>query len=79
MKMITKVFLVIAILLICLIVWSLFLGNGGILQATWNGIADMVNTTWESLTGDSDGIMPEWKEDTDDIAGGTGGLDDAGP
>ena len=61
--MITKVFLVIAILLICLIAWSLFLGDGGIIQNAWNGIAESVNSTWTALTGASEGIVPEWNSD----------------
>jgi len=60
MKMITKVFLVIGVLLACLIVWSLTLGEGGLIQAAWDGVADMVNSTWKSMTGNSEGIMPDW-------------------
>lgn len=63
MKMITKVFLIIAILLICLIAWALFLGDGGIIQNAWNGIAESVNTTWMALTGASEGIVPAWNSD----------------
>lgn len=81
MKMITKVFLVIAILLICLIAWSLFLGDGGILQNAWNGIANRVNSVWQTVTGDSattNIIMPQWKKDTNDIKSGQGSFDNAG-
>ena len=63
MKMITKVFLIIAILLICLIAWAPFLGDGGIIQNAWNGIATSVNDTWIALTGASDGIVPAWNAD----------------
>lgn len=80
MKMITKVFLVIAILLICLIAWALFLGDGGILQNAWNGIANRVNSVWQTVTGDTavtNIIMPQWKKDTNDIASGQGGFDNA--
>ena len=80
MKMITKVFLVIAILLICLIAWSMFLGDGGILQNTWNGIANRVNSVWATVTGatgDEAKIIPEWKKDTNNIGQGQGGFDDA--
>ena len=84
MKMITKVFLVIAILLICLIAWALFLGDGGIIQNAWNGIAESVNSTWIALTGASEGIVPEWNSDGNanlcdaqgnlDLGGGVGGA-----
>ena len=78
MKMITKVFLVIAILLSCLIAWSLFLGDGGILQNTWNGVAERVNSVWQTVIGDSSStIIPEWKSNTNDISTGQGGFDDA--
>ena len=82
MKMITKVFLIIAILLICLIAWALFLGDGGIIQNAWNGIATSVNDTWIALTGASDGIVPAWNADKNEDLGdaqgnlglGTGGT-----
>ena len=82
MKMITKVFLIIAILLICLIAWALFLGDGGIIQNAWNGIATSVNDTWIALTGASDGIVPAWNADKNENLGdaqgnlglGTGGT-----
>ena len=69
MKMITKVFLIIAILLICLIAWALFLGEGGIIQNAWNGIAESVNSTWIALTGASEGIVPEWNADGNENLG----------
>ena len=59
MKMISKVFLVIAILIVCLIAWSMFLGDGGVLELAWNGIAKSVNATWKALTG-IDTVMPDW-------------------
>ena len=80
MKMITKVFLVIAILLICLIAWSLFLGDGGILQNTWDGIATRVNSVWATVTGATGTnaeIIPKWKKDTNNIDGGQKGFDNA--
>ena len=88
MKMITKVFLVIAVLLICLIAWALFLGDGGIIQNAWNGIAESVNSTWIALTGASEGIVPEWNSDGNanlgdaqgnlDLGGGGGGAPGGG-
>lgn len=68
MKMITKVFLVIAVLLICLIVWVLFLGGGGIIENAWNGIADQVNDTWHAITGIQDDVIPQWN------SGGSGNV-----
>lgn len=74
MKMITKVFLVIAILLICLIVWVLFLGGDGILQNAWNGLRGQVNDTWEAITG-GDEIIPEWNfGGTENVNEGIGDL-----
>ena len=79
MKMITKVFLVIAILLVCLICWALFLGDGGLLENAWNGVADMVNSVWQQITGDSTAIvMPEWAKDTDSIGDGMTNMDNGG-
>lgn len=78
MKMITKVFLVIAILLICLIAWALFLGDGGILEKGWNGVAKQVNQTWKAITGLTTDVMPEWKSDTDNVGSGITDMDTAG-
>ena len=84
MKMIYKVFLVIAILLVCLIAWSMFLGDGGVLELAWNGIAKPVNATWDALTGQGT-VMPDWNTitgvsnlgDADDaVEVGTGGGGD---
>jgi hypothetical protein len=79
MKMISKVFLVIAILLICLIAWNLFLGDGGIIQNGWNGIATSVNATWKAITGSTDDVMPKWNSDgTANVGDGTDNLNVGG-
>lgn len=78
MKMITKVFLVIAILLICLIAWALFLGEGGVIQNTWNGVADSVNSVWRTVIGDTNStIIPYWKNGDNSIAQGQTNFDNA--
>lgn len=89
MKMITKVFLVIAVLLVCLIVWALFLGGDGILMNAWNGIAEQVNATWQAVTGLSTDVIPEWNPDGTQnidqgnknlgVGGGSGGGGATGP
>lgn len=79
MKMISKVFLVIAILLICLIAWNLFLGDGGIIQNAWNGVATSVNATWKAITGSTADVMPKWNADgTSNIKGGTDAINVGG-
>ena len=75
MKMITKVFIVIAILLVCLAVWALFLGDGGLIEAAWNGVADMVNTTWQTISGSSDDIMQYWDSDKNSVGDAQSGID----
>lgn len=76
MKMIAKVFLVIAVLLICLIVWALFLGGDGILMNAWNGVAEQVNQTWQAVTGLSTDVIPEWNADgTQNVNDGIGNID----
>ncbi len=79
MKMITKVFLVIAVLLICLILWALFLGGNGVLENAWNGIAGQVNETWQAITGTNNNVLPEWKTGTveDGVEGGIDDINDA--
>lgn len=84
MKMITKVFLIIAILLICLLTWALFFNKDGILQNAWNGVAGFVNETWTSLTGAEKGIIPEWNigsnlgDAQDDVKSGQTGAGGSG-
>lgn len=75
MKMITKVFIVIAILLVCLAVWALFLGDGGLIEMAWNGVADMVNTTWQTISGSSDDIMQPWDSDKNSVGDAQSGID----
>lgn len=75
MKMITKVFLVIAILLVCLILWALFLGDGGLIEMAWNGVADMVNDTWEAISGDDTDIMSYWKSDDNNVGDAQTNID----
>jgi hypothetical protein len=75
MKMITKVFIVIAILLVCLAVWALFLGDGGLIEMAWNGVADMVNTTWQTISGSSDDIMQPWDSDKNSVGDAQDGID----
>ena len=75
MKMITKVFIVIAILLVCLAVWALFLGNDGLIEKAWNGVADMVNTTWQTISGSPDDIMQPWDSNKNSVGDAQDGID----
>lgn len=61
MKPITKVFLVIGALVLCLVVWGLFFNDGGVLQTAWNALVTPVNNTWSSITGQAGAkILPEF-------------------
>lgn len=63
MKPIKKVFLVIATLVLCLVLWGLFFNDGGVLQTGWNAMVKPVNTTWQGIVGDSSSkILPEFSE-----------------
>jgi hypothetical protein len=63
MKPITKVFIVIGALLLCLLIWAAVFNNG-LLQNAWNSMADSVNEQWQKITGDNSAeIIPEWDVD----------------
>ena len=57
MKPITKVFLVIATLLVCLILWGLFFNTGGVFQSAYNAVITPINTGWKSITGSEDNLI----------------------
>lgn len=57
---IKKVFLVIGILVLAFLIWGLFFNDGGILQTSYNSLAEAVNHTWQKVTGDSGAkLLPE--------------------
>lgn len=73
MKTTTKVFLMIATLVLIFLAWALFFDGGGVLETGWNAMVSPVNNTWQKITGDSSAtLIPEFKADDNT------GLDDAG-
>ena len=58
MKRVHKVFLFVAVLVLVFLVWAGVFNDGGVFESVWNGIAGVVNNTWETVTGSSDGILP---------------------
>lgn len=64
MKPITKVFLVIATLVICLVIWGLFFNTGGIFQSAYNAIVTPINDMWKSVTGSEENLI-KLMEDSD--------------
>ncbi len=69
--MIVKVFLVIGVLIACLVLWNLFLGDDGLLSKGWNLMGSEINETVQDLTGTSDDIIDEW-ESPDNLDGAQG-------
>lgn len=68
-KTVKKVFIVIGALVLCLLVWSLFFTDNGILVTAYNGIAKGVNGVWQNIAGDSaDDLIPEWNVDSNSNA-----------
>lgn len=64
MKPITKVFIIIGALLLCLLVWSAVFNDGGLMRVAWNTMANTVNSQVQKVTGDSDTtLIPEWAGD----------------
>lgn len=73
MKTTTKVFLMIATLVLIFLAWALFFDKSGVLETGWNAMVGPVNDTWQKITGDSSAkLIPEFKADDNT------GLDDAG-
>lgn len=61
MKTITKVFLIVATLVLIFLIWALFFNKGGILQTGWNALIAPVNNVWQKLSGDSSAeLLPTW-------------------
>lgn len=58
MKPITKVFLVIATLVLCLVVWGAFFAPKGMLETAWNAVVSPVNSAWQSVAGDKATLLP---------------------
>lgn len=69
MKPITKVFLVIGALALCLIIWVWVFDGGGILTTAYNAAAGVVNDVWQNVTGGADDLLPELESETDTVDG----------
>ena len=68
-KTVKKVFIVIGALVLCLLVWSLFFTDDGILVTAYNGIAKGVNGVWQNIAGDNaKDLIPEWNVDSNSNA-----------
>lgn len=69
-KTITKVFVILGIVVLCLIVWFFVFGNG--VASIYNGIQSVINGAWSDVAGsDADPIIPE------EFGDGAGTLDGA--
>ena len=58
-KSVLKVFLIIGALVLALVAWSLTFGDGGLVQAGWNGMATYVNGIYSKITGAPEKLVPE--------------------
>ena len=73
MKPITKVFIVIGTLLLCLLVWAAFFDHG-LLANAWNVMAGGVNDTINKIFGKDVDIIPEWDESGTTLDDGNGAF-----
>lgn len=76
-KNIIIVFGIIGAILLCLIVWAFFFGNG--VSTIYEGVAGVINSVWHLIAGQSadDIVPPTWNEDDanlDDAQGTVGAL-----
>lgn len=59
-KPIVTVFLIIAVLVFCLVIWGSFFNTGGVLETAWNAVVTPVNKTWQGVVGDTNAkLVPE--------------------
>jgi hypothetical protein len=65
MKTITKVFILIAALVLALVGWSLTFGKGGLVQSMYNGVAVPINQIFQKITGSNKNLVPEMDKDVD--------------
>ena len=63
-KTVRKVFIIVGVLVLCLLVWVLFLGENGIVVTAYNGIADGVNGVWKNISGQDKELIPTWEKGT---------------
>lgn len=77
-KTILKVFLVIAVIVLCFLAWRMFFSEDGIMRGVYDGIIGQVNTAWHNISGSDTDLIPEWNTDSNGTANeaGTGATDD---
>lgn len=59
-KAILTVGLIVGALLLILLAWQVFFGDGGALETAWNAVADTINEIWQNITGGSSELLPQW-------------------
>lgn len=62
-KSVLKVFVIIGALVLALVVWSLTFGDGGLVQAGWNGVALFINDLYSGITGSTQMLVPTMGSD----------------
>ena len=69
MKPITKVFIIIGALVMCLVIWSAVFNDGGVIRLAWNGLVVPINNAYDRITGGAgtDALLPEWETRTGNI------------
>lgn len=74
MSPIKKVFLIIALLVLAFLLWQVVFNDGGMLQTAYNAVVGVINKTWQTITGGTTKILPQWG----DVNNGNGnGLSNA--
>lgn len=76
MSPIKKVFLIIGVLVLAFLVWQLVFSDGGVLISAWDAIAGTINGVWQTITGGTSTIVPEWGGAVDS-GKNDGGLNEA--
>jgi len=61
-KTVVKVFIILGILVLALLIWAFVFGNG--LETIFNAVIAPINGIYQSMTGGSDSLIPEWDTNT---------------
>lgn len=78
MKPITKVFIVIAALVLSLVIWGLFFNQGGVLQTAYNALIEPINRTWTAVSGSPEDLLPKWTIQDANALDEDGNIDQTG-
>ena len=74
-KTVTKVFVIIGILVLCLVIWNFVFDTGGLAETVYTAVANTVNDVWATVAGSgADPLLPAWSGGSTETLDGATGL-----